>query len=116
MTDAVTINRFVRWWPPVGVLAMLVLGLLVGKNSTPMMVTISVVWPLGYANAGMFVLITGGRLWAVPTAVTASLLGMLGLACTYHFLTDTIGAAMVATAMVCVAARAARAPVAPLQV
>ena len=36
MTDAGTINRFVRWWPPVGVLAMLVLGLLVGKNSTPM--------------------------------------------------------------------------------
>ena len=35
MTDAVTISRFVRWWPPVGVLAMLVLGLLVGKNSTP---------------------------------------------------------------------------------
>jgi hypothetical protein len=40
---------------------------------------------------------------------------MLGLACTYHFLTDTIGAAMFATAMVCVAARDARAPVASLQ-
>ena len=35
MTDAGTTNRFVRWWPPVGVLAMLLLGLLVGKNSTP---------------------------------------------------------------------------------
>jgi membrane-associated phospholipid phosphatase len=35
-----------------------------------------------------------------------SLLGMLGLvACGYHFFTDTIGAAMLATAVVCGTAR-----------
>ena len=192
MTDAVTINRFLRWWPPVGVLAMLVLGLLVGKNSTPVddwflrdadrtlgssehwlliftewwllvpvlaaclavalyrrrwrlaavilacpLAAIEITWvlkrifdrekggalayPSGHTTLmvtimGMVVLIAGGRLWAVLTAVTASLLGMLGLACTYHFLTDTIGGAMLATAMVCVAARVARSPVASLQV
>jgi membrane-associated phospholipid phosphatase len=64
---------------------------------------------------GMVVLIAGGRLWAVLIAIIASLLGMFGLACTYHFLTDTIGAAMFATAMVCVAARVARAPTGALQ-
>jgi membrane-associated phospholipid phosphatase len=54
---------------------------------------------------GMAVLTAGCRLWAVLAAVTASLLGMFGLALTYHFLTDTIGAALFATAMVCLAAR-----------
>ena len=59
---------------------------------------------------GMAVLIAGCRVWAVLAAVTASLLGMFGLGLTYHFLTDTIGAAMFATAMVCIAARVARPP------
>ena len=35
MANAVTVDRFLRWWPPIGVLAMLALGLLVGKSSTP---------------------------------------------------------------------------------
>jgi hypothetical protein len=191
MANAVTVNRFLRWWPPIGVLAMLVLGLLVGKSSTPIdiwftrdadravgpsaywlliftdwwflvpvlaaclvvalyrrrwrlavvilacpLVAISIVWvlkplfdrekggtlayPSGHTTQmvtimGMVVLIAGGRLWAVLVAVIASLLGMFGLACTYHFLTDTIGAAMFATAMVCIAAQVARAPVGALQ-
>lgn len=46
------------------------------------------------------------RFWALTLATVLSLLGMLGLvACGYHFLTDTIGAAMLATALVCAAAR-----------
>jgi hypothetical protein len=31
----VTIARLLRWWPPVGVLAMLALGWAVGKGATP---------------------------------------------------------------------------------
>lgn len=46
------------------------------------------------------------RLWALAVATVLSLLGMLGLvACGYHFLTDTLGAAMLATALVCGTAR-----------
>lgn len=46
------------------------------------------------------------RRWALAVATVLSLLGMLGLvACGYHFLTDTLGAAMLATALVCAAAR-----------
>jgi membrane-associated phospholipid phosphatase len=180
----VTIDRFVRWWPPIGVLAMLALGLVVGKSSTPIddwfsrdvdhavgayvhwlliftewwllapvlaaclvvalyrrrwrlavvilacpLAAIEITWvlkrifdrvkdggvayPSGHTTLivtimGMVVLLAGGRLWALLAAVTVSLLGMFGLACTYHYLTDTIGAAMFATAMVCVAARVAR--------
>lgn len=190
-TNPVTAGRFVRWWPPIGVLAMLVLGLLVGKHSTPIddwflrnaghaigasvrwlliftkwwllvpvlaaclgvalyqrrwrlaavmlacpLAAIEIVWllkpifdrekegglsyPSGHTTLmvtilGMAVLTAGCRLWAVLAAVTTSLLGMFGLALTYHFLTDTIGAAMFATAMVCIAARVARAPGAALQ-
>jgi hypothetical protein len=187
----VTTNRFVRWWPPIGVVAMLALGLLVGKRSTPIddwflrnaghavgasvrwllvftdwwllvpllaaclgvalyrrrwrlvvvvlacpLAAIEIVWllkpifdrekggtlayPSGHTTLmvtilGMVVLTAGCRLWAVLAAVMASLLGMFGLALTYHFLTDTIGAAMFATAMVCIAARVARVPAGALQ-
>jgi hypothetical protein len=190
-TNPVTATRFVRWWPPIGVAAMLALGLLVGKGSTPIddwfvrdaghavgtivrwlliftewwllvpvlaaclgvalyrrrwrlaavvlacpLAAIEIVsllkpifarekggalaYPSGHTTLmvtilGMAVLIAGCRVWAVLAAVTASLLGMLGLALTYHFLTDTIGAAMFATAMVCIAARIARVPAAALQ-
>jgi len=80
----------------------------------------TLVYPSGHTTLmvtimGMVVLITGGRLWAVLVAVITSLLGMFALACTYHFLTDTIGAAMFATAVVCVAARVTRVPAGALQ-
>ncbi|MEO6795287.1 MAG: phosphatase PAP2 family protein [Mycobacterium sp.] len=62
------------------------------------------------AVLAMMVVVASGcrtaRLWALTLATVLSLLGMLGLvACGYHFLTDTIGAAMLATALVCGAAR-----------
>lgn len=57
------------------------------------------------AVLGMMVVVAARR-WAVVLATLLSLLGMLGLvACGYHFLTDTLGAAMLATAAVCAAAR-----------
>ncbi|MEZ0364541.1 phosphatase PAP2 family protein [Mycobacterium sp. pUA109] len=57
---------------------------------------------------GMVVLVTGGRRWAVAVAAVGSALGALGLiACGYHYLTDTIGAVLLASAMVCLAARVA---------
>jgi membrane-associated phospholipid phosphatase len=62
------------------------------------------------AVLGMLVLVAHAcgkaRLWALAVATVLSLLGMLGLvACGYHFLTDTLGAAMLATAVVCGTAR-----------
>ena len=41
------------------------------------------------------------------SAVTVSLLGMLGQGVTYHYFTDTVGALLLGTAVVCVAALAA---------
>lgn len=172
-----------HWWPPVGLLAALALGFVVGKGPTPVdnwfskkahgvvgahpgwalaftdwwllgpvlaatvaaallrrqwrlaAVTLicpftsilitevlkriferqkggALAYPSGHmtlvvAVMGMVVLVAGGRLWAVAAAVVVSLLSMVALACTYHYLTDTIGAALVSTATVCVAARLA---------
>lgn len=63
------------------------------------------------AIMGMLLLVVGLRWWAVTVAVVVSVLGMLGLvACGYHFLTDTVGAALLTTALVCVAALVAGLP------
>ncbi len=57
------------------------------------------------AVLGMMVVVAA-RAWVLAAATLVSLLGMLGLvACGYHFLTDTVGAAMLATALVCGTAR-----------
>ncbi len=57
------------------------------------------------AVLGMLVVVVTARALTVAAAVAVSLLGMLGLiACGYHYLTDTIGAALLASALVCAAA------------
>jgi membrane-associated phospholipid phosphatase len=53
---------------------------------------------------GMVVLVAGGALWAVLVAVGFCLLGMIGQGITYHYFTDTVGALLLGTAIVCVAA------------
>lgn len=56
------------------------------------------------AVLGMMVVVASSKLarvWALAAAALVSLLGILGLvACGYHFLTDTVGATMLATALV----------------
>lgn len=179
-----TAQTAIRWWPPVGILATLLLGWAVGKGATPVddwflqdahdmagqhprwllvftdwwllgpvlaaclvvalcrgqrrlalvvavcpLVAIEIgeafkrlferrngyylEYPSGHTTLtvvvmGMVVLVAGGRLWAVVVAAVVSLLGMLGqIACGYHYPTDTIGAVLLATSLVCVAARVA---------
>jgi len=53
---------------------------------------------------GMVVLVARVALWAVLVAVAYCLLGMIGQAATYHYFTDTVGALLLGTAIVCVAA------------
>ena len=59
------------------------------------------------AVLGLGVLVAGCRLWAVTVAAAANMLAVFGLAATYHYLTDTIGAALLTTAVLCVSALAA---------
>jgi membrane-associated phospholipid phosphatase len=53
---------------------------------------------------GMVVVVAGAAVWAVLVAVVFCLLGVVGQAVSYHYFTDTIGALLLGTAIVCVAA------------
>jgi membrane-associated phospholipid phosphatase len=57
---------------------------------------------------GMMLLAAGAALWAVLVAAASVVLGMVGQGVTYHYFTDTVGALLLGTALVCVAAQIAR--------
>jgi membrane-associated phospholipid phosphatase len=71
----------------------------------------SLAYPSGHTTVmvvvvGMVFLLVGAGLWALCGAVVYCLLGMIGQGATYHYITDTVGALLLGTAIVCVAARA----------
>jgi hypothetical protein len=53
---------------------------------------------------GILVVVAGAALWSVFVAVTYCVLGMVGQAVSYHYFTDTVGALLLGTALVCTAA------------
>jgi membrane-associated phospholipid phosphatase len=167
--------RAIRWWPLVGVAGMILLGLAVGKGSTPVddrfqrhrygpflwlqffadpralaivltavvavalyrrqwrlavlavvspfvaVVCVAVVKPLfdrqlrgglSYPSGhtavmvvvmGFLVLVAGAALWAVLVAMAWCVLGAIGVGVTFHYFTDTVGAMLLGTAIVCAA-------------
>ncbi|MGY4710762.1 PA-phosphatase [Mycolicibacterium sp. CBM1] len=69
----------------------------------------AVTYPSGHATLtavvlGMVILAAGVRLWLVLTSVVWMLLGMVGQAVSYHYFTDTVGAVLLGSSLVCVAA------------
>ncbi|OBA88012.1 PA-phosphatase [Mycolicibacterium mucogenicum] len=173
-------EKFVRWWPPVGLVLMALLGWGVGKASTPVddafqdagragepytgwllfftdprvlmvMLVIAVgialwhkrwrlaavialtpqvavfierglkelfgrhkggalAYPSGHTVLmvtvlGVIVVAAGAVLWARVLAGVFVPLGMLGQAFTYHYFTDTVGALLFGSSLVCLAAR-----------
>ena len=174
-----TTEKFVRWWPAVGLVTMAVLGWTVGKASTPVddvfqqagrdtrpycggllfctdprtllaMLAIAVAialwrrrWSIAVAMAlcplaalvierfvkplfgrhkggalaypsghttlmvtvvGMIVVAAGAVLWSRVLAGIFVPAGMLGQAFTYHYFTDTVGALLFGSSLVCLAA------------
>ena len=53
---------------------------------------------------GVLVLVARAALWAVLVAVAYCALGMIGQGVSYHYFTDTVGALLLGTAIVCTAA------------
>ena len=66
------------------------------------------VGPSGHVTAlvvvlSLAVVAAGWAAWAVLVAVAVCLLGVFSIACTFHYFTDTIGALLLGTAVMCVA-------------
>ena len=57
---------------------------------------------------GVIVLIAGARTWAILAAAVYIVLAMIGQGVTYHYFTDTVGALLLGSAVVCVAAAVAK--------
>ena len=60
------------------------------------------------AVLGMLILAIGARRWLLWVAVGFALLGILGQAVTYHYFTDAVGAVLLGTSLVAVAATTLR--------
>lgn len=92
--------------PVLAVLASQALKVLFARRNGPYLE-----YPSGHTTLlvtvlGMLVVVAAARVWAITLATLLSLLGGFGLvACGYHYLTDIIGAALLASALVCGAAR-----------
>ncbi len=66
-------------------------------------------YPSGHTAAavvvmGMLALVAGATWWALAAAAAVSVLGAIGQAVTHHYFTDTVGALLLGSAIVCVAA------------
>jgi hypothetical protein len=90
--------------PPVAIACVQLFKRLFGRESGGVLA-----YPSGHTTTmivvvGMVVLVAGVARWAVLVAVAFGLLGMIGQGVTYHYFTDTVGALLLGTAIVCVAA------------
>ena len=102
-----------KWWrlaavtvlaPPVAIVLVKVLKGLIGREKGG-----GLAYPSGHVTTlviamGLLVVLAGGAWWAALVAVAATLLGMVGVGVTFHYFTDTVGGALLGSAIVCVAA------------
>jgi membrane-associated phospholipid phosphatase len=91
--------------PPVAVASAQLLKRVFGRTRDG-----ELAYPSGHITAlvviaGMVVLVAGGRLWAVAAAAVAVVVGMVLVGISFHYFTDTVGALLLGTAYVAVAAR-----------
>ncbi|MGZ6778110.1 MAG: phosphatase PAP2 family protein, partial [Mycobacterium sp.] len=94
--------------PPVGIALARLLKEVFGRENDG-----ALAYPSGHTTtavvvSGMIVLVAGGALWAVLAATAFVVLAMVGQAVTYHYFTDTVGALLLGSAVVCLSAVAAK--------
>jgi membrane-associated phospholipid phosphatase len=94
--------------PLVGIAIVELVKPVIGRHSGS-----SLAYPSGHTTTlvivvGMLVLLADAAWWAVLAAAIVSLLGALGQGVTYHYFTDTVGGLLLGSAVVGVAAAAAK--------
>lgn len=94
--------------PAVGVLSAETLKPIFGRIKGE-----ALAYPSGHTTAmviavGMLILAVGIRRWLIWAAIVFAALGILGQAVTYHYFTDALGAVLLGTSLVCIAAVALR--------
>ncbi len=117
LTAIVTVALYQRRWrlavvaatfPPAAYVLVQLLKRLLGREKDGVLA-----YPSGHTTVmvvvlGMVVLVAGAAMWAVRVAAAACLLGIVGQGVTYHYFTDAVGALLLGTAIVCIAAQIAR--------
>ena len=94
--------------PLAGVVAVRVLKRLFGREREG-----ALAYPSGHVTVmmtvlGVVVLVWGARRWLLLAAAVFAVLGTAGQALTYHYFTDTIGAVLLGSSLVVLAATAAK--------
>ena len=118
MAATIAVALFRKLWVLIPLaLATPALGLLSAETLKPLFGRFkgeALAYPSGHTTVmvvalGMLILAVGVRRWLVWAAVAFAALGILGQAVTYHYFTDAVGALLLGTSLVCVAAVVLRA-------
>lgn len=113
LAATVTVALFRRLWMLVPLaLATPLTGMLSAEALKPLFGRFkgdALAYPSGHTTVmvvalGMLILAAGARRWLIWAAVAFAALGILGQAVTYHYFTDAVGAVLLGTSIVCLAA------------
>lgn len=117
LIGAVAVSLYRRLWAMVPlILVVPIIGLAASSVLKPVfgrMKEQGLAYPSGHTTVmvvvlGMVILAAGARRWLVWAAAAFAGLGILGQSVTYHYFTDGVGAVLLGTSLVCLAATAVR--------
>lgn len=117
LVGAVAVSLYRRLWALVPLIVVVpLIGLAASSVLKPVfgrMKEQGLAYPSGHTTVmvvllGMVILAAGTRRWLVWAAAAFAALGILGQSVTYHYFTDGVGALLLGTSLVCLAAAALR--------
>ena len=114
---ALAVSLYRRLWAMVPlIIAVPVVAVAATRGLKPMFGRVkgeALAYPSGHTTVmvvalGLLILAVGVRRWLLWAAAVFAVLGILGQAVTYHYFTDAVGALLLGTSLVCLAAAVLR--------